>query len=139
MHWGGNWGYVVPLEQQQFARALIDDAGVVHGHSSPHPKAVEVHRGKLILYGCGDLINDYEGISGHQNYRDDLRLIYLPTFDRQGRLQSMTMIPYVMRRFALHRATLADASSLRARLATDGEQFHTGVSRNADNSLQLHW
>jgi poly-gamma-glutamate synthesis protein (capsule biosynthesis protein) len=58
IHWGDNWGYEVPREQQRFARALVDEAGVdvVHGHSSHHCKAVEVHRGKLILYGCGDLL-----------------------------------------------------------------------------------
>jgi poly-gamma-glutamate synthesis protein (capsule biosynthesis protein) len=36
---------------------------VVHGHSSHHCKGAEVYRGRLVLYGCGDLISDYEGIS----------------------------------------------------------------------------
>jgi poly-gamma-glutamate capsule biosynthesis protein CapA/YwtB (metallophosphatase superfamily) len=38
-------------EQQRFARELIDRAGVsiVHGHSSHHAKAIEVHNGRLIL------------------------------------------------------------------------------------------
>jgi poly-gamma-glutamate capsule biosynthesis protein CapA/YwtB (metallophosphatase superfamily) len=37
IHWGGNWGYAVSREQQEFARQLIDEAGVdiVHGHSFP--------------------------------------------------------------------------------------------------------
>lgn len=35
---------------------------VVHGHSSHHAKGFEVHRGRLIVYGAGDLISDYEGI-----------------------------------------------------------------------------
>ena len=34
----------------------------MHGHSSHHPRPIEVYRGKLILYGCGDLVDDYEGI-----------------------------------------------------------------------------
>ena len=47
--------------------ALIEEAGVpvVHGHSSHHPKAIEVYEGRLILYGCGDFLNDYEGIAGY--------------------------------------------------------------------------
>jgi len=45
---------------------------IVHGHSSHHVKGIEVHRGKLILYGCGDFIDDYEGIKGYEAFRDDL-------------------------------------------------------------------
>lgn len=62
-----------------FTRALIDDAGVdlVFGHSSHHPKALEVYNGRLILYGCGDLINDYEGIGRYDEYllSDDLEIV----------------------------------------------------------------
>jgi poly-gamma-glutamate synthesis protein (capsule biosynthesis protein) len=70
IHWGGNWGYAVPAEQQAFAHGLIDEAGIdlVHGHSSHHPKAIEVHAGRAILYGCGDRLNDYEEISGHEAF-----------------------------------------------------------------------
>ena len=35
---------------------------VVHGHSSHHPRPIEVYQRRLILYGCGDFIDDYEGI-----------------------------------------------------------------------------
>jgi poly-gamma-glutamate capsule biosynthesis protein CapA/YwtB (metallophosphatase superfamily) len=66
LHWGSNWGYEIPEEQQLFARTLIDRANVsvVHGHSSHHAKAIEVYHKRLILYGCGDFLNDYEGIRG---------------------------------------------------------------------------
>ena len=71
VHWGSNWGYDVPEEQRRFAHALIDKAGVsvVHGHSSHHPKAIEVYRDRLILYGCGDFLNDYEGIKGYEELK----------------------------------------------------------------------
>ena len=80
IHWGGNWGYEVPPEQIAFAHALIERAGfdVVHGHSSHHPKAIEIHQGRPILYGCGDFLNDYEGITGAEKYRADLAVMYLP-------------------------------------------------------------
>jgi poly-gamma-glutamate capsule biosynthesis protein CapA/YwtB (metallophosphatase superfamily) len=62
---------------------LINEAGVdiVHGHSSHHPKGIEVYKNRPILYGCGDFLNDYEGISGYQEYRDDLTLMYFPRMD----------------------------------------------------------
>ena len=47
---------------------------VVHGHSSHHPRPLEIYRGKPVLYGCGDLINDYEGIGGYERFHDELRL-----------------------------------------------------------------
>jgi hypothetical protein len=37
-------------------------ADVVHGHSSHHAKGAELYRGRLIMYGAGDLVSDYEGI-----------------------------------------------------------------------------
>jgi poly-gamma-glutamate synthesis protein (capsule biosynthesis protein) len=63
IHWGSNWGFGVPIEQRRFAHALIDGGvDVVHGHSSHHLKGAELYRGRLVIYGCGDLISDYEGI-----------------------------------------------------------------------------
>ena len=77
IHWGDNWGYDIPREQTTFAHKLIDEAGVdvIHGHSSHHPKGIEVYKDKPIIYGCGDFIDDYEGISGYENFRDDLGCI----------------------------------------------------------------
>nr|WP_298377384.1 CapA family protein [uncultured Bradyrhizobium sp.] len=74
---GSNWGYYIPDEQTVFARTLIDqaNASIVHGHSSHHPRAIEIYRDRLILYGCGDFLNDYEGIRGYERYRDDLVLM----------------------------------------------------------------
>ncbi|MGZ8237038.1 MAG: CapA family protein [Methylobacter sp.] len=70
IHWGGNWGYQILNAQREFAHRLIDQAhvDVVHGHSSHHPKGIEVYRGKPILYGCGDFLNDYEGIQVTRNF-----------------------------------------------------------------------
>ena len=80
LHWGANWGYRILARERSFAHALIDDAQIdlLHGHSSHHPKAIECYRRKLILYGCGDFVNDYEGISGNEKYRPNLRLMYFP-------------------------------------------------------------
>ncbi|HYX46218.1 MAG TPA: CapA family protein, partial [Sphingomicrobium sp.] len=62
IHWGVNWGYHIPASENAFARELVDRAAVdvVLGHSSHHPKSIEVRRDRPILYGAGDLINDYE-------------------------------------------------------------------------------
>jgi poly-gamma-glutamate synthesis protein (capsule biosynthesis protein) len=72
IHWGGNWGYEVSQSKREFAHGLIAIAGVdhVHGHSSHHVRGIEIHDHKAIFYGCGGLLNDYEGISGLNNARN---------------------------------------------------------------------
>ena len=107
IHWGGNWGYEVLSAQREFAHRLIDQAlvDVVHGHSSHHPKGVEVYKGKPILFGCGDFLNDYEGISGYEDFRGDLALMYFVTLDlATGMLVSLIMTPLQIRRFRLNYA-----------------------------------
>ncbi|UCH80070.1 MAG: CapA family protein, partial [Nitrospiraceae bacterium] len=72
-----------PSDQKEFARKLIDKAGIdiIHGHSSHHVKGIEIYNEKLIIYGCGDFLNDYEGIRGYENFRDDLGLMYFVIVD----------------------------------------------------------
>lgn len=142
IHWGSNWGYDVADEQIAFAHGLIDDAGVdvVHGHSSHHPRPIEVYRGKPILYGCGDFLNDYEGIPGYEAYRGDLTLMYFPTVDAStGLLHALAMVPLQLRRFRLHHASPADAAWLRDTLTREGQRFATRVESAPDGALALVW
>jgi poly-gamma-glutamate synthesis protein (capsule biosynthesis protein) len=120
IHWGSNWGHAVHRDQRRFAHRLIDGGvHVVHGHSSHHPRAIELYRGRLVLYGCGDLVDDYEGISGEQEYRPDLRLLYVVTVEAgTGRLVELRMTPLQAFRMRLRRASAADAEWLRASLSS---------------------
>lgn len=105
IHWGSNWGYHIPREQQTFARALIDEAQVdiVYGHSSHHFKGLENYKGKLILYGCGDFINDYEGIIGYEEFRSNLVLMYFPTINLlDGKLVNLKIVPLKLQKFCLN-------------------------------------
>ncbi|MFF9127167.1 CapA family protein [Streptomyces sp. NPDC014889] len=135
VHWGSNWGYRVPREQTRFARALVDGgADVVHGHSSHHPRPVEVYRDRLILYGCGDFIDDYEGISGYEQYRDDLRIAYFPSVTADtGRLAELRMVALRARRMRLEPATGEDRAWLRTTLA----RISTGVAITSERDGTL--
>ena len=142
MHWGANWGYHVPGEHVAFAHGLIEEAAadVVHGHSSHHPLGIEVHRERLILYGCGDFINDYEGISGHEQYRPDLALGYFVELDAAtGKLSGLAMAPYRMQRFRLNRAAGDDARWLRDVMEREGKNFGSSVTLDAGGRLRLAW
>lgn len=142
IHWGSNWGYGIPSSHVEFAHKLIDRARVdaVHGHSSHHIKGIEVYRGRPILYGCGDFINDYEGISGYEYFRDDLGLMYFPSFDPEtGDLVSFRMIPTRIKHFRVNRASREEALWLRDILNREGRGFGTSVHVGADNTLTLRW
>jgi poly-gamma-glutamate synthesis protein (capsule biosynthesis protein) len=141
IHWGANWGYDIPGEQVRFAHRLVEGGvDVVHGHSSHHPKAIEVYRDRLILYGCGDFVDDYEGISGYEAFRDDLRLMYLARVEpQQGRLVEARLVPLQVRRFRLHRASAADAQWLCDLLNRLGAPLGTGVQLGSDHRLTLRW
>jgi poly-gamma-glutamate synthesis protein (capsule biosynthesis protein) len=111
VHWGSNWGYDVPRGDVEFAHGLVDGGvDIVHGHSSHHPRPIEVYGQRLILYGAGDLIDDYEGIAGYEHYRPELRLLYLATLDpTSGALAALRMAPVRATRMRLRRGD-ADAA-----------------------------
>lgn len=112
IHWGSNWGYDIPESFRSFAYDLIDIANVdvIFGHSSHHPRPIEIYHGKPILYGCGDFINDYEGISGYEKYRSDLSLMYFLDFDVSTlQFKKMTLAPMQIKRFSLHHASHEDS------------------------------
>ena len=100
----------------------------------------EVPRGKLILYGCGDFINDYEGIGGYKEFRDDLVLMYFPSVDAAtGKLINLQMMPLEIKRFRLRRAARTDAGWLRDTLNRQSRAFGCQVVLGEDNRLYLRW
>ena len=141
IHWGSNWGYEIPREHVLFAHRLIEEGvAIVHGHSSHHVKAIEVFKGRLILYGCGDFLTDYEGISSYERFRGDLALMYLIDLDSaSGELITARLVPMQMHRFRLERASAPDARWLCNLLNEIGKRFGTSSRLEEDNSLMLEW
>jgi poly-gamma-glutamate capsule biosynthesis protein CapA/YwtB (metallophosphatase superfamily) len=140
IHWGGNWGYGIADREVRFAHALIDAAGfdVVHGHSSHHPKAIEIYRERPILYGCGDFLNDYEGISGYQAFRGELALLYAPRLAAAtGRLVDFVLSPFRIRRLRLERAGAEDRAWLCALLDRESARFATRVLPAEEGALRV--
>ena len=142
IHWGANWGYEIPSRQRAFAHALIESGGadILHGHSSHHPKGMEVYRDRPILYGCGDFLNDYEGIGGYEEFRDDLTLMYFPMVDPDGgELKSLTMTPMQIRNLRLNRPSPRDVEWLAALLNRESRRFGIGVEADEEGRLHLRW
>jgi len=140
LHWGANWGYDIPEEQRHFAHALIDKArvSVVHGHSSHHPKASEVYRGRLILYGCGDFLNDYEGIGGYESYRGDLVLMYFADIEpTTGNLTAAEIVPLQIRHFRLVRPSKQDVEWVRRMLDRESRALGASIVMTDRGHLSL--
>lgn len=142
VHWGDNWGYAIPYSRREFAHRLIDEGGadIIYGHSSHHPLGIEVYKEKLIIYGAGDFINDYEGISGHRQYRGELTLMYFPQIKAAGgELKSLKLVPMEMKKFRLNRVSRNDALWLQEMLNSEGEPLGTKMHIDTDNSLLMQW
>jgi poly-gamma-glutamate capsule biosynthesis protein CapA/YwtB (metallophosphatase superfamily) len=142
IHWGRNWGFDIPVEQTHFAHDLIDKAAVdlIHGHSSHHAKGIEVYGNRLIIYGCGDLLNDYEGIGGYEEFPCHIGVLYFPAVDpatgHQLDLRLAVMI--VVRRFRLIAAGEDDVLWLQDVLNREGKTLGTRVAPEGDG-LILEW
>jgi len=139
IHWGGNWGYEVSSEERVFAHRLIDAgaADILHGHSSHHPRGIEFYRGRVILYGCGDFINDYEGIGGHASYRPQLCLMYFVSLDAaDGTVHQLALAPMRVRRFRLQRAAEEEARWLQHTLDRESRAFGTRVEAASAGELR---
>jgi poly-gamma-glutamate capsule biosynthesis protein CapA/YwtB (metallophosphatase superfamily) len=139
LHWGTNWGYDISQDQIHFAHRLIDGGvDVVHGHSSHHPRPIEVYRDKLVLYGCGDFINDYEGIRGYEQFRDDLRLLYFVSVQPQtGKLANLQMVPMQARQMRLRHASREHTAWLQAVLEGVSRGFGARIDLHLDGVLSL--
>jgi poly-gamma-glutamate capsule biosynthesis protein CapA/YwtB (metallophosphatase superfamily) len=111
---------------------------VVHGHSSHHAKAIEVYHKRLILYGCGDFLNDYEGIRGYEKYRGDLSLMYFADIEpTTGNLAALEIVPLQIRNFQLNRPSRQDIEWMQQMLQRECLRFSTGIVLNPGGRLIL--
>ena len=140
LHWGPNWGYDIPDEQRSFAHALIDAGiAIIYGHSSHHAKAIEAYQDGLILYGCGDFLNDYEGITGDEEYRSDLALMYfVDIMPARGTLVALEIVPLQIRKFQLIQPSSPDVGWVQDRLDRESRQFGTRVELKPSGALALN-
>jgi poly-gamma-glutamate synthesis protein (capsule biosynthesis protein) len=142
IHWGGNWGYQIPIEQTLFAHRLVDTAGidVIHGHSSHHPKGIEIYHDRPILYGCGDFLNDYEGIAGYESFRSHLVLAYFLAINpHSGTLLHLEIAPFATERLHLQHPERQEARWLFELLDRLGKPLGTWLKSGDPSRFSLEW
>lgn len=138
IHWGPNQVEAVSPLHRRFAHELIDRdiVDLVHGHSAHHPLPFDIHRGKLVLYGCGDLINDYEGIPSRGGIAPDLACLFAATLSQgSGRLIRLQIMPLQRRGFRLVRASPGARAAIRHALQLKGNGHGRQLLWRSDG----HW
>lgn len=139
VHWGGNWGWKVDPSFVKFAHKAIDEAGVhvIHGHSSHHVKGIEVYNGRLVIYGCGDFLNDYEGITeSYEGYHCDLALMYFADINPvTGHLAGLRMVPTQTKHLRVNKAKEEGIVWLTQIMSRECKKFGCNIKRVGD---ELH-
>lgn len=82
-HVGPHFRKVPSKEYSDFAHSILDlGADIYWGHSNHMPQGIEIYNDKkLIMYDCGDFIDDYAVDS---DYRNDLSFIFLLHLDEDA-------------------------------------------------------
>ncbi|KAJ3035210.1 hypothetical protein HDV00_004247 [Rhizophlyctis rosea] len=107
-HWGPIYTWRPSTNIQSLAHTLISSGvDIIHGHSSHHVQGVEFYQDGVILYGCGDFIDDY---AVDAEYRNDLgcvwRVVVEPGQGVGGRSKVMRVeaVPTVIKGFRVYEA-----------------------------------
>lgn len=120
VHWGPNYSWQPSREIRELAHFLIDecDVDIIHGHSSHHVQGVENYKGKLIIYGCGDFVDDYALVQG---WRNDLSAVWRVSVEEADvahagnsgklKLKKLEVYPTIIERFKVRRLDAAETDS----------------------------
>jgi len=137
LHWGSNYCWNPSAKFQQFAHQLIDaGADLIHGHSSHHVQGIEIYKGKPIMYGLGDFVDDY---AVEREYRNNLGFIYKLQLDPStNKFTSIEMVPTTIKLFQVHKTRNPKDLSWQLQVMSKlCERLHTGTTTSADNHLHI--
>lgn len=121
-HWGGNWSYHTPEEHSAMGRALVDaGADIVFGHSPHVFRAIEIYRGKPIIYSAGDFIDDYAVDEVERNDES-----FLFAVDMEGRaVRQLSLYPVMIRQFQANRVCERTGRTISAKMQSLSKEFGT--------------
>jgi poly-gamma-glutamate capsule biosynthesis protein CapA/YwtB (metallophosphatase superfamily) len=133
VHWGPNMIEAPPPRFRRFAQAVIErGVDLLHGHSAHIFQAVEPRGRRLILYDCGDFLDDY---AVDPVLRNDRSFIFLVEADRRGPLR-LRLLPVRLTFARVDLATGEEAEAIRARMRRLCEPFGTELEAT-DEGLEL--
>ncbi|MGH8727652.1 MAG: CapA family protein [Burkholderiales bacterium] len=126
IHWGPNMRETPTPAFVEFAHAVMDaGADIFHGHSAHIFQAIEIYKGKLILYDTGDLIDDYY-VDAH--VRNDQQLLFIVRASSQG-IESIELVPLLIRDMQVNLAEGVEFSEILERARRLSTSFGTSIDR----------
>jgi poly-gamma-glutamate synthesis protein (capsule biosynthesis protein) len=107
LHWGPNMVTEPPGAFRRLARAALDFATVVHGHSAHCFQGVEERGGRFILYDTGDFLDDY---AVDPSLRNDWSFVFVLELTGGGVIERLQLVPV---RLTYAQVNLARGAELR--------------------------
>ncbi len=93
----------------------------------------------LILYGCGGFLNDYEGIKGYEDFKDDLALMYFVDIEPASEAPAaLAIVPLQIRKFRLVHLSKQDVHWVQQTLDRESQRFGAHVMLGPEH-LALSW
>jgi len=128
IHWGSNYAWQPPKSFTFCAHSMIDQChiDIIHAHSSHHVQGIEIYKKKIIIYGCGDFVDDY---AVDKDYRNDLGFLYVAYLDiALKKWSKLELIPTRIKTFQVNKATGQDLVWLHTMMPQLCSEFGTSLS-----------
>jgi poly-gamma-glutamate synthesis protein (capsule biosynthesis protein) len=131
LHWGPNMTTEVFDRHVRVGHWLLDrGVDVVHGHSAHVFKAVEVADEGLLIYDCGDFVDDY---AVEEGLRNDRSFLFELTVSDDGTPRRLRLVPVEIRNCAVHLADGQVTQWCRETMRTRSQGFDTVFERDGDS------
>ncbi|KAF2177218.1 putative polyglutamate biosynthesis protein [Zopfia rhizophila CBS 207.26] len=144
VHWGPNHSWVPSDDIRSLAHFLVDECEVdiVHGHSSHHIQGAEVYKGRLIIYGCGDFVDDY---AVDAEFRNDLSAVWRVAVEKARdngkklRVSRLEVFPSRIKHFQTHLLDKDDRDHkwVRSRFSELSKAFGTKIQDESGEDGQI--
>jgi poly-gamma-glutamate synthesis protein (capsule biosynthesis protein) len=121
-HWGPNWGRRPQPEHIPVAHALVEaGADIIFGHSCHVFQGIEFYRGAVILYSCGDFVDDYRV---DKIERNDQCFIFVVEIERR-RIVRLKLYPTVITHYQAQLAKDTEAEEIVRKMQIRCDEFGT--------------
>lgn len=127
IHWGPNMVERPESIQREFAYQLLQSGvDILHGHSAHIFQGIEIKNKKVILYDCGDFIDDYVV---DPELRNDLSFLFEIEV-RNKKIAALQLIPVSIKDMQVNLSDPSEASRSLARMQMLSAEFGTDVPEN---------
>ncbi|MFB6284334.1 MAG: CapA family protein [Halobacteria archaeon] len=134
LHWGPNMVEEPSRKHERFGRWLVDQGvDLVHGHSAHVFQAVEMYGDGLIMYDCGEFVDDYKV---DPELRNDRSFLFKLKVTEGGDLQELSLTPVEIDKFTVNQADSQAKEWSFERMCGLSRKYGTEFERK-DGELQL--